>query len=131
MKLSPHNARFNNATRDEKASTSGRDHQVSRKKSNQGCGGLNTKYLRPTISSLQHNDIRRLRGGTTTAMDIADEAESCLAPPPTRFSYKGDSPWAAPTVVEADSNVFMRTLPQTPHQISDTSLAPSTSALPL
>jgi hypothetical protein len=29
-----------------------------------------------------------------------------LLPPPSRFSYKGDSPWAAPPVVEADATVF-------------------------
>jgi hypothetical protein len=76
MKLSPlYNARFNNATRYVKASASGRGRQSSRNKSNQGRGGLNTKYLPPNISSLQHNDILRLRGGATADMDIADEAE--------------------------------------------------------
>jgi hypothetical protein len=40
-------------------------------------------------------------------MDIADDAESCPPPPPTtHFSYKGDSPWAAPPVAEADATVF-------------------------
>jgi hypothetical protein len=39
-------------------------------------------------------------------MDIADDAESCPAPPPNLFSYKGDSPWSAPPVVEADATVY-------------------------
>jgi hypothetical protein len=39
-------------------------------------------------------------------MDIADETESCPAPPPTRFSYKGDPPWDTPPVVEVDATVF-------------------------
>jgi hypothetical protein len=39
-------------------------------------------------------------------MDITDEAESCPAPPPTSFSYKGGPPWAAHPVVEADATVF-------------------------
>jgi hypothetical protein len=99
MKPPLYNARFNNATRDVKVSASSRGHQSSHK--------LNTKYSPPKISSLQHNDIIRLRGGATADMDIADDAESCPPPPPTtHFSYKGDSPWAAPPVAEADATVF-------------------------
>jgi hypothetical protein len=93
MKLSPlYNARFNNATRDVKASASGRGHQASRNKSNQVRGGLNTKYLPPQILSLQQNDILRLRGGATTDMDIAHEAESCPVPPPPSSATKVTPP---------------------------------------
>jgi hypothetical protein len=84
MKLSPlYNARNNNATKDVNVSASGRGHHGSRNKSNQGRGGLNTKYSPPKIASqLQHYEILRLRGGAIADMDIADEAELYPVPPP-------------------------------------------------
>jgi hypothetical protein len=38
-------------------------------------------------------------------MEIADDIDEILAPPP-RCNYKGGSPWSAPPVVESDAMVF-------------------------
>jgi hypothetical protein len=67
---------------------------------------------------LQYNKILRLRGGATVDMEIADDTEVCPAPPPPRFNYNCDSPWAAPPVVEADVTVFhAHALPNAPPKV--------------
>jgi hypothetical protein len=39
-------------------------------------------------------------------MDLSEDADDHIAHPPSRFQYKGTSPWTAPPVVEADATFF-------------------------